>query len=550
MGQFDQTIDDDEGVILAPDPSLDPTSPEDPGLPPAMLGSAPPVARPPVPMPTPPQAPNGKQGTVQQIIQMALMGLAAGMGPRKGLGVARGIQQGAHEGDVLRQREFQNQQQVYQQQQLDAYRQQQLQDVQERAEQAQYEKRRERLAVNVANINKQIKALPNKAAYDRFFTFSVNSLRRDGYPVNETWLRQATEPYVAPGQKERARAVITDLFKSPIFQQQIKNNPNAWQAGSIMVDLDDDGNIEKRTVQEVMNAGVISLLLDDTGKPVSFSQGDDTDGPIVNLALKAAIARYREVNRLAPDKSIPPAAMEKLIEEARKTPKDPSAAGGGADSDVKEIVAGIVDGTQPPDMGRMYGKTAAIRAELHRQGYDLTKATQDWQAVQKFTATANGAQQTRMRQAVDNAYHSLDVIDQLAEEWKGGRFPPLNKGRLMAAKNGALGPEAQRIATQLDAQISDVTSELGNVYMGGNSPTDHALSLAAKNLSADWSMGQLKSMVEQSRVNLKIRQNSMRNVGPVSQGGGTNNYAAPTAPSGEEAWERDPATGKLRKKGT
>jgi hypothetical protein len=176
----------------------------------------------------------------------------------------------------------------------------------------------------------------------------------------------------------------------------------------------------------------------------------------------------------------------------------------------------------------LYGAGAHVRAALQRKGYNLTTATLDWQATTKHLATLNGPQQTRMRQAVDNAYHSLDVIEDLSKQWQGGKFPIMNKAALAAAKAGLNGPAAQQIATNLEAQISDVTSELGNVYMGGNSPTDHALELAKQNLSADWTEAQLKGALNLARRNLQIRQNSINTVGPA--GASATNAYAPASP--------------------
>ena len=157
-----------------------------------------------------------------------------------------------------------------------------------------------------------------------------------------------------------------------------------------------------------------------------------------------------------------------------------------------------------------------VAVGMHRQGYDLATAAQDWTATQKHLATLNGAQQTRLRQAISTASDSLGVIEDLATQWDGGKFPLLNKANLALAKAGGLGAKAQQIATNLEAQITDVTSELGNVYMGGNSPTDHALSLAGKNLSADWTKDQLLSAIKLARTNLQIRTNSITNAGAIT----------------------------------
>jgi hypothetical protein len=245
-------------------------------------------------------------------------------------------------------------------------------------------------------------------------------------------------------------------------------------------------------------------------------------------------------------------ALAKRIREAANIRDNPQASGGlfgpgqgvGVNDDVKQTVDAIVRGDQPPTLQGFYGNTLKVRAELGRRGYDFTTANLDYQATQQHWKTLNGAQQTRMRQAVDNAYHSLDVIEDLANQWKGGPFPILNRGRLAAARNGALGLEAQKIATQLESQIADVTSELANVYMGGNSPTDHAMELAAKNLSADWSEPQLRALIGQQRKNLQIRSNSIKNAAAITP----SSQAAPAAPVVGDEWVRG-KNGKLVKKG-
>lgn len=231
-----------------------------------------------------------------------------------------------------------------------------------------------------------------------------------------------------------------------------------------------------------------------------------------------------------------------------------SVAGGDADA----IADAIINGQQPPVLTGLYRFAAPVRAALAKKGYNLTDAMSDWTATQKFIASTNGVKQTTLRQAVDTAYHSLDVIDDLSSQWKGGQFPLLNKVNLAAAVNGAYGPQAQSIATQLQAQITDLTSELGQVYMGGNSPTDHALELAGKNLSANWSDKVLRDMTGLARKNLQIRQNSLMNARPA--GTGENPYSQPTqAPQGAPQFDPaktavadltwDPVSKKFIKKG-
>lgn len=231
---------------------------------------------------------------------------------------------------------------------------------------------------------------------------------------------------------------------------------------------------------------------------------------------------------------------------AGMTPYHPPAASATpqSQSDAKAIALAIMSGDQPPDTRGLFRLAGPVRAELAANGYNLTNASLDWEATKKHLATLNGTQQTRLRQAISTASDSLDVIQNLADRWDAGRFPILNSANLTLAKNGAYGRDAASIATQLEGQITDVTSELGNVYMGGGSPTDHALQLAGKNLSANWDRKVLTDMIELARKNLQIRQNSITNAGPVTSSNPTPAVIAPpaTAPARKRY---NPATGQI-----
>ena len=215
---------------------------------------------------------------------------------------------------------------------------------------------------------------------------------------------------------------------------------------------------------------------------------------------------------------------------ARATAKPPAPAmTADAANDVKEAVAGMKDGTIPPQLpGRATKEYTATLAEAHRQGYDLQAAVTDWNATQKHIATLNGQQQTRLQQSINALPELLDSVDALASKWKGGKFPPLNRVNLALAKNGAFGDDVASVARQLDSQIADVTSDLGAVYMGGNTPTDQALQLAGKALSGDWSEKVLHDLVARARSNVAIRSNSIKNTG-VAGASANNPYAPPAA---------------------
>lgn len=249
------------------------------------------------------------------------------------------------------------------------------------------------------------------------------------------------------------------------------------------------------------------------GKP--FTQTDAT------RVSQQAIKQFKEATRLSPQVST-------------------SAAGSGASgSDAESIADAIMRGEQPPTLTGLYRVGGTVRAILGRKGYDLTRAQQDFNATTRMLSTLNGPQQVRLRQAAQTAYDSLDIIEDLNRKLTPliprSRFPAMNRIALAAAKGGALGLAAQTIATQLEAQITDLTSELANVYMGGNSPTEQALRLAAHNLNSQWTETQLKDTVALARKNLQIRLNSIGLAAPI--GGRNENPYAPEVPppSGRDA---------------
>lgn len=293
--------------------------------------------------------------------------------------------------------------------------------------------------------------------------------------------------------------------------------------------------------------GPDDVLIDPAGKEIARGLGKPAPAPSnpteASLAMaaangdQAAVAALEFMRAQRPEARAPQPTEASLAMAAangdktaaaaldRMKAQRASSAGSVDDGDAEEIANAIISGDQPPTLQGLYRNGGPVRAALAKAGYPLATAMTDWAATQKHFSTLNGAQQTRLRQAADTAMHSLDVIEDLANQWQGGKFPILNKAQLKLAKNGALGPEAQSIATQLEAQISDVTSELANVYMGGNSPTDHALTLAAKNLSADWTQKQLTDALKLSRTNLGIRLNSIKNTGVI--GASPNNPYVP-----------------------
>lgn len=209
-----------------------------------------------------------------------------------------------------------------------------------------------------------------------------------------------------------------------------------------------------------------------------------------------------------------------------------AAQSGTAPDDPRLIAQGIIEGRQPPVMTGLYRNAAAVRAELERNKYDLAAAQRDWTAVQKHLSTLNGAQQERLRQAISFTAESLPQLEEAYQRWKklAGVSGVKIFNRTALASSKQLPGEAGSAATNLEALIADMTSELGTVYKGGNSSTDESLSLAAKNLSADWNEQTFNDAVKRLKTSLKIRANSITSSQPA--GISTGSPYNPQAPAG------------------
>src|SRR6185436_17030031 len=161
----------------------------------------------------------------------------------------------------------------------------------------------------------------------------------------------------------------------------------------------------------------------------------------------------------------------------------PSAAGGGAfgasfsQTDPKAIAKGIQEGRLPPNLTQ-YSRLAQgpIATELAHSGYNLTRAQQDFGAVQRHLATLNGRMQLQIRQSANTVIPGLDDVVSLANQLykisPQSRNTPLNHLIVKGSREwGLLSPEAQNIATELNGQVATLIPELSNIYSAGGVPT-------------------------------------------------------------------------------
>jgi len=245
--------------------------------------------------------------------------------------------------------------------------------------------------------------------------------------------------------------------------------------------------------------------------------------------LDIANANHKRASDLEDKKALLEIEHQSRMAEDKAKP----AGGGGAfgqsysETDPKAIADGIIRGDLPPNLSQ-YSRLAQgpVATQLARQGFNLTRAQQDFSAVQRHFATLNGRLQLQIRQSANTVTQGLDDVEKLAkrlaELQPQFRNTPLNALTVKASREwGLMSPEAQDVATQLNGQIATLIPELSNIYSAGGVPTTEAMKLAGRVLHADWPVNRIMSGVQRERANLQYRINSINQVGAAlpSQGG-------------------------------
>jgi hypothetical protein len=210
--------------------------------------------------------------------------------------------------------------------------------------------------------------------------------------------------------------------------------------------------------------------------------------------------------------------------------KSQASASGKYNQEVLGNVYGIATGLQPPTItGSMGAFSSYIKAGLSAVGFNMVDATNEWTATQKYIASANSPTQVKLKQAITSVQQGIGQLKSDAAKWNAGGFAPLNSANMIAALSGAYGQDAQSIAADFQQQSTIIQDELGQTFMGGNSPTDKALGLAGKVFDTSWSDTTLNSALDQLDTNLGFRMNAINTVQVGGLGGDASNPYSPSS---------------------
>lgn len=212
-----------------------------------------------------------------------------------------------------------------------------------------------------------------------------------------------------------------------------------------------------------------------------------------------------------------------------------------------ELVKGIDEGSIPVPQSRGFtGNYAKLLTSARKAGVNINAILFKQRSYERHYASLNSASQLRLRQALNTAIPSLDVISEyskdLATKIPRGAFTTLNRKVINAAADGKFGPGPQASARQLLGEIGLVRGEIAQVMRGGHAPTNEAFKEVRDLLDAGWNEQGLDVAVKNAKRNLNIRASAIENTGALA--GQTDRGFNPT--SGAQPTERyDPTTGQF-----
>lgn len=227
--------------------------------------------------------------------------------------------------------------------------------------------------------------------------------------------------------------------------------------------------------------------------------------------------------------------------------------GGGPDI-VEGIVHGIITGEQPPQLTGLYGASAAVRAALDKQGFNLAKAQIEWEAARKQVQSLNGPQMTRFVGLARSVVNTIDEAEDLASQMRLSGVTALNKAELETFIHAQGNTENGKLAARYLGAVNTLKEEFANLASGGYAPHEAAWDLANRQINENYGVDELNaSLVEIQRlINYRIQSiPGLGNYGPGADnkylgGGQTAQPGQSAQPSNNDGWTTLPNGNRIR----
>lgn len=238
---------------------------------------------------------------------------------------------------------------------------------------------------------------------------------------------------------------------------------------------------------------------------------------------------------------------------------------------VKNLADGIQSGKQLPIVGQGSGTgakiNAAVKSELQKRGFDLTKADMEYESAKKQISSLNSSQMVRYAGLSNSVVNTIDRVNELAQQMQNSGITGLNAAKIATLKNTAGNTPAGQLATQYETAVNTLKEEFANLAQGGFAPNEAAWDLANQQINGNYGVDQLKASLGEVQRLVRYRLNGIPNMASLGPGA-ANRYVnggqaapdghggqvqpvtqasplpQPLAPGVTHIW--DPATGTLK----
>ena len=200
--------------------------------------------------------------------------------------------------------------------------------------------------------------------------------------------------------------------------------------------------------------------------------------------------------------------------------------------EAKEIAPTIAEAVKRGDTGALVGQpqwvVAEVKAQLAKEGHDLSKISKDVITLQSQARTAGTGQIVRFNSSVDSLQQSLDVLDKLSDQYSRSDIFPSIANRIKITYDKELGANGQvmsrprfnidtkgmtdsqqQLAIRYISQLNFTKDTLALVYSGGYAPQQWAYDMAMQNINPYYGQMGQKAATMQARIEIGIRANSM-----------------------------------------
>lgn len=214
----------------------------------------------------------------------------------------------------------------------------------------------------------------------------------------------------------------------------------------------------------------------------------------------------------------------------------PSALKGQQGQQLASIIAkAIVEGKQPPDLSRLYGASAAVRAELENRypNFSLTGAQLKYSEAMKQVQSLYGPQMTRFIGYNISVVNTINQVKQLADQLQLNDIPAVNAVQLQGLVNANPNSQSAELATKYLTAVNTLMEEFANIAQGGYAPTDSVWQLAKSQINPNYSVSQLNASLDEIQQLINYRLMAFQE---MSKGGGPlgNDYLKSS--SGAAGW--------------